>query len=76
MIKISHECPLQILRESYLFNDYDYCLVHLTNSNWKYKNYYVRSVKKGRDVLLDSSIFELQKVWIDYIKTPQFIRLT
>lgn len=24
----------------------------------------------------DSSIFELQKVWIDYIKTPQFIRLT
>lgn len=24
----------------------------------------------------DDSIFELQKVWIDYIKTPQFIRLT
>ena len=61
MIKISHECPLQVLRESYLFNDYDYCLVHLTNSNWKYKNYYVRSVKKGRDVLLDNSIFELGK---------------
>lgn len=81
MIKISHECPLVILKESKLFNDYDYCLVHLTNENWKYKNYYTKSVKEGRNVLLDNSIFELGEAFsikkfvkkIQQLKPTQYI---
>lgn len=78
MIKISHECPLVILKESRLFNDYDYCLVHLTNESWKYKNFYIKSVKKGRDVLLDNSVFELGEAFSikKFIKKIQQLKPT
>lgn len=59
MMQISHEVPLCVLQESENFNDYDYCLLHLTYEYEEYKKYYQEAVKKGRKVLLDNSIFEL-----------------
>ena len=59
MIKISHEIPTALLKESRSFNDYDYCLCHLYDERGAYKDFYDESVKKGRHVLLDNSIFEL-----------------
>lgn len=56
---ISHEVPVSLLEESKKFNDYDYCLLHLTYENKKYKDFYINSVKEGRKVLLDNSLFEL-----------------
>lgn len=56
---ISHEVPLSLLEESKLLNDYDYCLLHLTYEYPDYKDYYINSIKSGRQVLLDNSLFEL-----------------
>ena len=56
---ISHEVPISLLEESRKFNDYDYCLLHLTYEYPEYKQYYVDAAKSGRHVLLDNSIFEL-----------------
>ena len=59
MIKVSHEVPISLLDQSVLFNDYDYCLVHLVDQYPQYKEHYVNARKHNRDVLLDNSIFEL-----------------
>jgi len=56
---ISHETPIAYLPQSYLWNDYDYCLVHLCDTHPEYLDFYKEAVKKGREVLLDNSIFEL-----------------
>ena len=56
---ISHETPISMLNVSRYYNDYDYCLVHLLPTHEKYKDFYFESVRKGRHVLLDNSIFEL-----------------
>lgn len=56
MVKISHEVPISLLEKSKKFNDYDYCLLHLTYEYPKYREYYKNS---KRDVLLDNSLFEL-----------------
>lgn len=58
-MKISHEVPLVMLNESREFNDYDYALVHLFDMLPEYKNYYYNSLKEGRIVYLDNSLFEL-----------------
>lgn len=56
---ISHEVPLSLLDVSKNFNDYDYCLLHLTYEKDAYKSYYINASKNGRKVLLDNSLFEL-----------------
>ena len=56
---VSHEVPLSLLNESRKFNDYDYCLLHLTYQYPQYKQFYIDSLKKGRKVLLDNSAYEL-----------------
>lgn len=56
---VSHEVPISLLEKSRSFNDYDYCLLHLTYENEQYKQFYVDSIKSGRRVLLDNSLFEL-----------------
>lgn len=56
---ISHEVPIAYLETSKVFNDYDYCLVHLCDKHPEYLEFYKRSVQFGREVLLDNSIFEL-----------------
>jgi hypothetical protein len=59
MIEISHESPICILNESREYNDYDYALVHLFEESEKYYDFFVDSLKRGRTVYLDNSIFEL-----------------
>lgn len=56
---ISHEVPISLLEKSQTFNDYDYCLLHLTYIYPEYKDYYINAVREGRKVLLDNSLFEL-----------------
>ena len=68
---VSHESPIAILEESKSYNDYDYALVHLFETQPDYLNFFKRSLAAGREVLLDNSIFELGKAfdpskYIDY----------
>ena len=59
MILVSHESPISYLNHSTAYNDYDYCLVHLCDVYEQYQQFFIDSVRKGREVLLDNSIFEL-----------------
>lgn len=59
-IKVSHESPIELLRESRQYNDYDYCLVHLMETHEKYREYFLRARNfYNREVFLDTSVFEL-----------------
>lgn len=58
-MKISHESPLSLLRTSRTYNDYDYALVHLFDTEPAYYKFFKESLAMGRKVLLDNSIFEL-----------------
>lgn len=57
--QISHEVPLSLLEKSREFNDYDYALVHLCKEYSQYKQFFINSLRMGRKVILDNSIFEL-----------------
>lgn len=59
-IGINHETPLALMPEMQNMTDYDYCLVHLTKTNPEYKQYFLDAIAKGRKVLLDNSVFELE----------------
>ena len=80
-IKLSHEVPLCMLKESKSFNDYDYALVHLFEECPDYYQFYEDSVKEGRHVLLDNSLFELGKAfeeerfseWVKKLKPTEYI---
>lgn len=58
MFKISHETPIALLEESKKFNDYDYALVHLFH-NREYLDFFERSLREDRTVILDNSAYEL-----------------
>jgi len=81
MIKISHESPLSMLEISRTYNDYDYALVHLFEEHPEYYKFFEDSVKMGRHVLLDNSIFELGEsfnpkryaYWIQRLNPTEFI---
>jgi hypothetical protein len=81
MIKISHEVPLSLLEESRSFNDYDYALVHLFEIYPEYLQFFKDSLKQGREVLLDNSIFELKEAfapaefakWIEELNPTRYI---
>jgi hypothetical protein len=81
MIKVSHESPLSILGPSRVYNDYDYALVHLFESRPEYYNFFEESLKLGRHVILDNSIFELGTAfdpdryahWINKLKPTEYI---
>ena len=72
-MKISHESPLYLLDESRGYNDYDYCLVHLLETEPEYYQFFKDSLAMGRHVLLDNSIFELGKAF-DSDKYAHYIR--
>lgn len=80
-MKISHESPLSLLTKSRQYNDYDYALVHLFEEIPEYYEFFVESLRQGRHVLLDNSIFELghafdhQKYlyWIQKLKPTEYI---
>lgn len=55
---ISHEVPFEFLEVSRKYNDYDYALVHLFE-NPDYKEFFEKSLRLGRVVYLDNSVFEL-----------------
>ena len=73
MIQVSHESPINMLKnKSREYNDYDYALVHLFEDNPEYFNYFKQSLRDGRKVYLDNSIFELG-VSFDPIKYQEWI---
>lgn len=80
-MKISHESPLALLETSRQYNDYDYALVHLFEEIPEYYKFFEESIKQGRTVILDNSIFELGTAfdpekflyWIDKLKPTEYI---
>ena len=78
---ISHEIPKCLFNQSLDFNDYDYALVHLFDKDPEYLKFYKDSVKNGRHVLLDNSIFELGEAydnesfakWVEELKPTEYI---
>lgn len=80
-MQISHEVPLSLLTMSRTFNDYDYALVHLYESEPEYLQFYKDSIKQGREVILDNSVFELEeafdaerfKYWINETSPTYYI---
>ena len=80
-IKISHEVPFCLLKQSRDFNDYDYCLPHLMDENEEYRNFFYESKKMGRYIVMDNSLHELGEAynterllhWVNEIKPNEFI---
>ena len=80
-MKVSHESPLELLEASRSYNDYDYALVHLFETNKEYLDFFMKSKELGREILLDNSIFELGKsfemsrfaYWVNYLKPTFYI---
>ena len=78
MIKIAHEAPIDLFEEVQRFTDYDYALVHLLEQNSRYRDTFERAIKKGREVILDNSIFELEEafdaekfdLWVKRLNLP------
>ena len=81
MIKIAHEAPIDVFEEVQKLTDYDYALVHLLEQNGRYRDTFERAVKKGREVILDNSIFELEEafeadrfaMWVERLKPTWYI---
>jgi len=81
MIKIAHEAPIDIFEEVQRVTDYDYALVHLLEQNGRYRDTFERAIKKGREVILDNSIFELEEAfeadrfvqWVERLKPTWYI---
>ena len=80
-MKISHEVPFCLLEKSREFNDYDYCLPHLLDQSEEYKNFFYKSKKQGRYIVMDNSLHELGVAydksrllfWINELKPNEFI---
>jgi hypothetical protein len=80
-IKVSHEVPFCLLKQSREFNDYDYCLPHLMDENEEYRNFFYESKKMGRYIVMDNSLHELGEAynterllhWVNEIKPQEFI---
>ena len=81
MIKIAHESPIDIFDEVQRLTDYDYALVHLLEENSRYRDIFENAIKKGREVILDNSIFELEEafeperfaMWVQRLKPEWYI---
>ena len=63
MIKIAHESPKSIFNEVQRYTDYDYALVHLFEEDTEYLDQFKEAIRKGREVILDNSIFELEEAF-------------
>ena len=81
MIKIAHESPKSIFEDVQRVTDYDYALVHLFEEDKEYLDLFKKAVAKGREVILDNSIFELEEAfdadkfayWINEIRPTWYI---
>ena len=70
---VSHESPISMLEDSRYYNDYDYALVHLFETQPEYYSFFKQSLLQGREVLLDNSIFELGHAF-DPEKFAKYVR--
>lgn len=81
MIKIAHEAPINIFNKVEEYTDYSYALVHLFEENEEYLNLFVDALAKGREVILDNSIFELEEAfdadkfasWVEELEPTWYI---
>ena len=79
-IKISHETPKCLLKQSITFSNYQYSLPHLLESDEDYKNHFINCSNQGVEIYLDNSIHELGKAmdddvllkWISILKPSHF----
>lgn len=69
---VSHETPICMLDESRKYNDFDYALVHLFETHPEYYSFFKQSLLRGREVLLDNSIFELGHAF-DPVKYANYV---
>lgn len=58
-IKVAHEAPNSLFEFVQKQTDFDYCLAHLYNENSLYKKHFDSARSSGREIMLDTSIFEL-----------------
>jgi hypothetical protein len=63
MIKIAHESPKSIFKQVQNVTDYDYALVHLFEEDPEYLQQFKEAKEKGREIILDNSIFELEEAF-------------
>lgn len=65
MIKVSHEMPIALMQNGMekKYNDYSYALVHLFDEYPQYYKYFVNALRENRFVILDNSVFELEKAF-------------
>ena len=81
MIRIAHESPKSVFEDIQRLTDYDYALVHLFEEDEEYLNQFKKAVTKGREVILDNSIFELEEAfdavkfakWVEVLKPTWYI---
>lgn len=84
MLSRYHEAPLCIFDEVQKRTDGDYALVHLFETDELYYSKFEQAVRKGRDVILDNSLFELHESgrkfdakkfinWVDTLKPRYYI---
>lgn len=81
MIKIFHEAPKSIFKQVQEYTDGDYALVHLFEKDPEYFRMFEEAVKEGREVILDNSVFELEKAfdperfvyWINRLNPTYYI---
>lgn len=58
-MKISHEVPKCLLQSSLSFNNYQYALVHLLETDEEYRNHFIQCKEKNVEIYLDNSLHEL-----------------
>lgn len=71
-MRVAHEAPLSIIRRVRALTDYDYALVHLFEESSEYYEFFKDSLRRGRYVILDNSIFELGEAF-DTDKFAQYV---
>jgi hypothetical protein len=57
-MKVSHELPIDLMRYSYEWNNYDYCLPHLIDKYERYRLYFQKSRLDKRFIIMDNGLFE------------------
>ena len=80
-MKIAHETPISIFHWTQTRTDYDYALVHMFEESKEYYELFERALQRGREVILDNSIFELGQAfdrdkyvkWINKLKPTWYI---
>lgn len=66
-MKIAHEAPLFLIAESRTFNDYDHAVAPLFENNPDYYDFFVESLKAGREVIIDNDSTDAPLPAVDYV---------